>query len=431
MIRVGLLGCGTVGGGVVRLLAKNQRAIAARVGAPVVVARAAVRDLDRARVPEIDRAVLTTDASAVVEADDIDVVLELMGGVDPTLALVERALAAGKQVVTANKMLLAQHGPKLLEAARSRGVDLAFEASVGGGIPVIRALSQGLAGDEIVAVTGILNGTSNFVLTRMQRDGASYDAAVREAQELGYAEADPTLDVGGHDAAHKLVVLSMLAFGVRPPHGAIDTQGIEVLSPTDHVMAARFGFAIKPLAVAVRSAAGVSMRVGPELVPLTDPLSSVGGVLGAVAIEGAALGPCLLVGRGAGELPTAVSVVGDLIDLAAAKRAQATGRLTAALAPVREEAPLARSATSARHYLRFSVYDRPGVLARLTGALGEARVSIEQLVQQGGGQGEGAAVEVVVLTHRANDAAVRQVVARLDGEDFVARPCCALRVAER
>lgn len=431
MIRVGLLGCGTVGGGVVRLLAKNQRAIAARVGAPVQVVRAVVRDLERARVPEIDRSVLTTDASSVVEAEDVDVVLELMGGVDPTLSLVERAIAAGKQVVTANKMLLAQHGPKLMDAARARGVDLAFEASVGGGIPVIRALSQGLAGDEIVGVTGILNGTSNFVLTRMQRDGASYEAAVREAQALGYAEADPTLDVGGHDAAHKLVVLAMLAFGVRPPHGAIETQGIDVLAATDHVMAARFGFAIKPLAVAVRSPAGVALRVGPELVPLTDPLSSVGGVLGAVAIEGAALGPCLLVGRGAGELPTAVSVVGDLIDLAAAKRANATGRLTAALTPVREELPLPASATTGRHYLRFSVFDRPGVLARLTGALGEARVSIEQLVQQGGGQGEGAAVEVVVLTHRANDAAVRQVVARLDAEDFVARPCCALRVAER
>ena len=431
MIKVGLLGCGTVGGGVVQLLRANATYIEARVGAPIDIAKVLVRDPNKERVPELDRSRVTTDAKAVLDDPSIDVVVEVMGGVDPAREHLGAAISAGKQVVTANKMLLALHGGELLERARKRGVDVAFEGAVGGGIPVIRVLRDSLASDTIVSLAGIINGTSNYVLTRMRQGGLSFDAAVKEAQQKGYAEADPTLDVGGGDAAHKLVVLSMLAFGARLDGAFVSTEGIDTIEPVDNAFAERFGYVVKQLAVAKLKGDGPSapleLRVHPALIAKDAPLANINGVLNAVAIEGKALGPCLLSGRGAGDMPTAVSVVADLVDVAIAKKSGVSGNMTRAIRlGERKLAPMADVET--RYYVRFSVFDRPGVLAKITGALGERGVSIEQLVQQGRGS-EDVPVDVVMLTHEAKEAAMKAALDTIAKSDYVAGAPRMIRVA--
>jgi homoserine dehydrogenase len=426
MIKVGLLGCGTVGGGVVRLLRANAAYLEARVGAPLEIARVLVRNAEKERVPELDRARVTTDPDVVLRDASLDCIVEVMGGVDPAGGYVRRAIEAGMQVVTANKMLLALHGAELLDRARERGVDLAFEGAVGGGIPVIRVLRDALASDTIASLSGIVNGTSNYVLTRMRVDGMSFDAAVREAQRFGYAEADPTLDVGGGDAAHKLVVLAMLAFGARLDGVHVATEGIKDVDPVDHAFADRFGFVVKQLAIARDRGDSLELRVHPALVAKDAPLANISGVLNAIAVEGRALGPCLLSGRGAGDLPTAVSVVADLVDVAIAKKGGVSGLSTRAirLSP-KKLAPMAD--VECRYYFRFSVFDRPGVLARITGALGERGVSIEQMVQQGRGSGD-VPVDVVMLTHESKEASVQAALAEIGASTFVARPTRMLRV---
>jgi homoserine dehydrogenase len=431
MIRVGLLGCGTVGGGVVQLLRQNAAYIEARVGTSIEVARVLVRDPNKERVEELDRSRLTTDASAILGDGSIDVVVEVIGGVDPAREYVGAAITAKKQVVTANKMLLALHGAELLAHAHAHGVDLAFEGAVGGGIPVIRVLRDSLASDTIESIVGIINGTSNYVLTRMRQDGLSFDAAVKEAQAKGYAEADPTLDVGGGDAAHKLAVLAMLAFGARLDGVTISTEGIDEVEPVDHAFAERFGFAVKQLAVARLKgdggpAAPLELRVHPALVAKDAPLANISGVLNAVSIEGRALGPCLLSGRGAGDMPTAVSVVADVVDVAIAKKSGVSGNMTRAIRlGERRLSPMAE--VEARYYLRISVFDRPGVLSKITGALGERGVSIEQLVQQGRGT-EDTPVDVVILTHDASEAAVQGALGVIGESDYVARAPRMIRV---
>jgi homoserine dehydrogenase len=399
-IRLGLLGCGTVGGGVIQLLNENASYLAETVGAPLEVARVLVRDLAKERVPQLDRALVTTDPEAVLGDASIDLFVEVMGGVDPTRRYVERALDGKRGVVTANKMLLALHGPALLDRAVHNGVDLAFEGSVGGGIPVIRVLRDALASDWVIRLEGIVNGTCNFVLTRMRDDGLAFDAAVKEAQRLGYAEADPGLDVDGHDAAHKLVVLAMLAFGARVDAASVPTEGIRFIHPIDHRFAARFGYTIKHLAIGRDHGEAVELRVHPALVARDTPLANVNGVLNAVSLEGRALGPCMLSGRGAGDMPTAVSVVADVLDVARARLTGISGTATRGIQmQARPVKPLGE--VRSRYYLHFQVHDRPGVLARIAGALGEAGVSIEQMVQEGGAGSSGVAVDIVLLTHHA------------------------------
>jgi len=433
MIRVGLLGCGTVGGGVVQLLAANASYLEARVGAPLHLARVAVRDRDKDRVADLPREKLTTDAHAVVSDPTIDVVVEVMGGITPAQALIEHAIDSGKQVVTANKMLLAKHGVTLLERAKSRGVDLAFEGAVGGGIPVIRVLRDALASDTIASLVGIVNGTSNYILSRMRSDGLTFEAALAEAQAKGYAEADPSLDVDGGDASHKLAVLAMLAFGASVDGNAIFTEGIRSIAPIDHEFAARFGYVIKHLAIAndrgasTGSGSGpLELRVHPALVAKESPLANIHGVLNAIAVEGRALGPCVLSGRGAGDLPTAVSVVADLVDVAVAKRSGVSGQSTRAV-QLQPRAVAPMDDVEGRYYFRFTVFDRPGVLARIAGALGERGVSIEQLVQHKKGRSD-VPVEVVMLTHDAKESSVRQACRVIESSDFVAQPLRVLRV---
>lgn len=427
MIKVGLLGCGTVGGGVLQLLAANAAYIEARVGTPIEVVRVLVRDPDKDRVDALDRSRLTTDPSKIVGDKSIDVVVEVMGGVDPAREYLTRAIDAHQQIATANKMLLALHGGDLLERAKRVGVDLAFEGAVGGGIPVIRVLRDALASDTIAGLEGIVNGTSNYILTRMQKDNLSFGAALQEAQSKGYAEADPALDVDGGDAAHKLAVLAMLAFGARVDGVSIPTEGIRSIEPVDHVFADRFGYVIKHLAVAKDLHGDLLLRVHPALVAKDAPLANIHGVLNAIAIEGRALGPCLLSGRGAGDLPTAVSVVADLVDVAIAKKSGTAGQSTRAIRLASRKL-LPMDDVEGRYYFRFSVFDRPGVLAAITGALGQRGVSIEQLVQQGRGSSE-TPVEVVMLTHDAKESAVQAALTAIGSSDFVARAPHMIRVS--
>jgi len=428
-IRLGLLGCGTVGGGVVQLLRANAKYVAQSVGAPLEVVSILVRDQDKGRVPELDRSRLTTDPEVLLGDRSIDVFIEVMGGVNPTRAYVERAIDTKRSVVTANKMLLAMHGPALVDRAIAAGVDLAFEGSVGGGIPVIRVLREALASDWVVRLEGIVNGTCNYVLTRMRADGMTFGDAVREAQAKGYAEADPSLDVDGHDAAHKLVVLAMLAFGARTEAGMVPTEGIREVDAIDHRFAERFGFVVKHLAIGRDRGDGVELRVHPALVRKDTPLANVNGVLNAIALEGRALGPCLLSGRGAGDMPTAVSVVADVLDVARARLSGVSGLATRGIQLQ------ARPLTSiddvrGRYYLRFQVHDRPGVLARLAGALGEAMVSIEQMVQEGGGGSTGVPVEIVILTHEAVERDVRRAIAEITRSGVAASAPRLLRIQE-
>jgi len=428
-VRIGLLGCGTVGGGAIQLLKANAEYLAQSVGAPLEVARVLVRAPDKERVPELDRAVLTTDPEAVLGDPDIDVFVELMGGVEPARGYVERALNAKRSVVTANKMLLATHGPSLVDRAIANGVDLAFEGSVGGGIPVIRVLRDALASDWVTHLEGIVNGTCNYVLTRMRSDGLGFDEAVREAQAKGYAEANPSLDVDGHDAAHKLVVLAMLAFGARVEAARVPTEGIRGIDPIDHRFAERFGFTIKHLAIGRDRGEGVELRVHPALVRRDTPLANVGGVMNAIALEGRALGPCLLSGRGAGDMPTAVSVVADILDVARAWRSGFAGTATRAIQL--QSRPLTSvDDVRTRYYLRFQVHDRPGVLARLAGTLGEAGVSIEQMVQEGGGGSSGVPVDIVMLTHEAVERDVQRAMASIAGSGVAALPPRLIRIQQ-
>ena len=431
-IQIGLLGCGTVGGGVLRLLEDNARYLGERVGAPLVVRRVLVRDLEKERVPECDRSLLTTDAALVVDDPEIDLIVEVMGGEEPAGTLLERALTHGKGVVTANKLLLAHRGPRLLDLAVERHVDLAFEGAVGGGIPIIRTLRDSFASDWVESLVAIINGTCNYVLTRMREGGVSLETAIREAQDKGYAEADPTLDVGGHDAAHKLVVLAMLAFGARVDHAQVSTEGLLSIDETDHRFAERFGYVIKHLAVGRDLGASIELRVHPAFVTKKSMLANVSGVLNAVLLQGRALGPCLVYGRGAGDLPTAVSVVSDILDVARSIIAGVAGISTRAIS-MEPRPVMPMSEVTSRYYLRFPVADRPGVMARLAGALGDAGVSIEQIVQEGGAEprGDGEPVDVVMITHRAREGAIRAAFEALAGEPFMMSPARLLRIEER
>ncbi len=420
-----MLGCGTVGGGVLRLLEEHKAAFQERVGVPLEVRRVLVRDLDKPRVDACPRALLTTDARAILEDPAVEIIVEAMGGLDPAGKLVEEALSRGRSVVTANKALLARRGEELFKLARDRKVDLAFEAAVGGGIPIIRTLRDAFASDGVTEIVGILNGTSNFILTEMTERGDAFERALQGAQERGYAEADPTLDVGGFDAAQKLLVLAMLAFGAAVRESDIQIEGITRIEPTDIQLAARFGFAIKHLVVGRDHGTSVELRAHPALVRRSSVLSNVSGALNAIKLEGRALGPCLLSGRGAGDMPTAVSVVADILDVARSIVAGVPGLSTGG--PLPGARPLFPPGDARqRFYARFSVEDRPGVMGKLAGALGDAGVSIEQIVQLPREDG----ADVIMITHEALYGHVRAALGVIEAQGILARPAQILRIEE-
>jgi homoserine dehydrogenase len=430
-IRVGLCGCGVIGEGLVTTLLQHADVIAARAGAPVRLA--AVADKDPARLDIVrtqDPSVaLMDDAFDLVTRDDVDVVVELIGGVEVADRLVRAALQAKKHVVTANKALLAERGAALFELAEANGCDLYFEAAVAGAIPVIRVIRESLASDHIRSVRGIINGTSNYILSSMANEGAAFADALKAAQEAGFAEADPTLDITGGDAGHKLAIIAGLAFGARVLPGEIPTEGIQEVDPRDIQYARNFGYVIRPLAVAEQLQGGaLDLRVHPALVPEGDPLAHVDGALNAVAIQGEMVGPSFLSGLGAGAGPTATSVAGDIIDIARNALAGAPARAWH-LPSDGDQKVQSIDDVSSRYYLRFSVQDESGVLAALSGKLGDSGISIEQMVQDVEAGGNGTAT-IAMLTHHAREGDVRASLNAIDKTHLTTAPTHLIRIVE-
>lgn len=427
-IGVGLLGLGNVGAGVIKVLEDNAAAIEARLGTHLAIRAIAVRDLARARLVDVDPALLTTDVEQVITRDDVDIVCELIGGVTDAREALLRAIEQGKHVVTANKALLSEHGEEVFGAAEARGVDIYYEAAVCGGVPVIRTLREGLSSDRILDFYGIVNGTSNFILSVMASTGLPFEQVLADAQARGYAEADPALDVGGMDAAHKLAILIMLCFGTGVDIGEIYVEGIDTLEPVDFRFASTFGYVIKPLVIARDAAGGIEARVHPTMIPAHWMLADVPGAKNALYVHSYALGSSMYYGAGAGMMPTAMAVVSDLIEVARNIRAGATGAL-----PLRSYRSLAHRPVidmrtlRSRYYLRFSVRDRPGVLGQITTLLGEHQISIAQVVQEMATSGDGP-VRIVVLTHDAGEGDVRAALERIGALSDVVEPARLIRI---
>jgi homoserine dehydrogenase len=433
-IGVALLGLGNVGGGVVKLLEDNAAAIAARLGATLEVRAIAVRDVDKAkRLVDVERRLLTSDVEGTVRRDDIDIVCELIGGTTLAKHATLAAIAAGKHVVTANKALLAEHGAEVFGAAERAGVDVYYEAAVCGGVPIIRVLREGLASDRVEALHGIVNGTSNYILTTMTATRRAFADILRDAQALGYAEADPALDISGGDAAHKLAILVNLCFGTSVDVTAISTDGIDIVEPIDLDYAGRWGYVIKPLVIARAhgdpETGPIEARVHPALVPASWLLADVGGAKNALYVQSYALGPSLYYGAGAGMLPTAMSVVSDMIEIGRNMFARVAGapRPTRPR-PVQPRALVAIGEIRTRYYLRFGVHDKPGVLGQLMTILGAHRISVAQLAQDGRAA-DAEPVWVVVLTHEAQERDVRAALAEIDTLEVVRQPARLIRIA--
>jgi len=408
-LTVAIAGLGTVGAGVVTLLRTNADIIAARAGRPITVTAVSARDRARDRGVSVAGLRWYEDAVALAADPQVDVIVECIGGSDgKAKALVEAAIAAGKHVVTANKALLAVHGAALAEASEAKGVALAFEAAVAGGIPAIKAVREGLAANRIQRVAGILNGTCNYILTTMRNERREFAEVLAEAQKLGYAEADPSFDIDGIDAAHKLAILAALAFGRPVDFSAVHVEGIREVSALDIALAEELGYRIKLLGIAAREDGGISTRVHPCMVPANAPIARVDGVFNAVVAEGDFVGRLVMEGRGAGAGPTASAVVADLIDIARGRFTPVWGAAASALKP--EPARPMEKHTGA-YYLRLMVVDRPGVIADVTGVLRDNAISLESMLQRGRAPGE--AVPVVLTTHETSEAAVRSALARI------------------
>ena len=422
-VRLGLLGCGTVGGALVELVAERADDIAARTGVRLVVSRVAVRDVSRDRGLPLGDAVVTDDPAAVVAADDVDVVVEVVGGLEPAHALTVAALSSGKPVVSANKELLAHHGAALFELADAHGVDLLFEAAVAGGIPFVRPLRESLVGEDVTRVVGIINGTTNYILTKMTEEGWTYAEALAEAQALGYAEADPTADVGGFDAGAKAAIIATIAFGVAVSAADVHHEGITEVSADDIATARRLGYQLKLVAVAERFDDGsVAVRVHPAMVPDAHPLAAVRDSFNAVFVEGRAVGDLMFYGRGAGGGPTGSAVLGDVIDAAV----NLTKGAHASLGTFGEVTLRPQSELPAACYLAVEVADRPGVLATVAGVFGAHGVSIRSMEQVG--SDTDATARLVFITHVAREADVEATLDELRSLDVVASIDSVIRV---
>ena len=415
-LRVALAGLGTVGGGVIRLIDANRELIARRAGRPIEVVAVSARDRAKDRGVDISRFTWVDDTAALANHAEADVVVELVGGSDgPALALARATLAAGKGFVTANKAMMAHHGLELAEAAEAKGTALKFEAAVAGGVPVIKSLREGAAANEIGRVYGILNGTCNFILSKMEAEGRGFDEVLAEAQALGYAEADPSFDIDGVDAAHKLSILASLAFGTRPAFDRVEVTGIRHVIAADIAEAAALGFRVRLVGIAEAGAHGLFQRVHPHLVPLDHPLAHVVGSTNAVVAEGNYVGRLLFQGAGAGDGPTASAVVADLIDIARGEFGPPYAMPAKSLSELPAADPGERRG---RAYLRFTVPDKVGVLAEIAAAMRDAGVSIESLIQRGAA--EDGSVLVAIVTHEVPERAVAQALEKLRGSQSVA-----------
>lgn len=428
-VRVGLIGLGTVGQGVIKVLRENAEEITRRVGRPVVVTHASARDLSRERHVDLAGIQVSTDSMGIARDADVDVVVELIGGHSPAAELILAAIARGKSVVTANKALIAEDGNRIFDAARKAGVAVAFEAAVAGGIPIIKSIREGLAGNRIESVAGIINGTCNYILTQMTVKGEDFGEALAAAQKLGYAEADPTFDIEGVDAAHKLTILASIAFGIPLSFKSVAIEGITKVTAQDIQLAKQFGYRIKLLGIAKRTEAGVELRVQPTFVPEEALLSKVDGVLNSVLVKGNAVGQVGFYGRGAGSEATASSVVADIVDLARALTQDARYAVPALAFQPDAVKPLPivpESETESAYYLRLRVADEPGVLSKLTAILAAHDISVEAINQREPQDGEDA--QVALITSVIKDQRLKTALAEMQTLPFVREGVARFRV---
>ena len=428
-VRIALLGCGTVGEGVVRLLRRNAPILESRLGAPLVLAGIADRSLKPNPAIGIPRSLITRDAAALVTRDDVDLVVELFGGIEPARGLILQALRAGKDVVTANKALLADHGDEIFGAAAKAGLAVGFEASVGGGIPIMRTLREALAGDRQRAIYGIVNGTCNAILTMMTDGGAEFAGALAAAQRSGLAEADPTLDIEGHDAAHKLCLLVTLAFGASLKPAQVYTEGISRVTRADIAYARELGYTIKLLAIAKDDDGAIEARVHPTMIPTRHLLASVGDAFNAIYVNSEALGASMYYGRGAGMMPTATAVVADILEIARQRRAESR----AGAHPLGYPSALVRRArvkpmddVLCEYYLRFMARDRPGVLGTIASVLGRNQISIASVIQQE--RAVETTVPVIMRTHEARERNLRRALAAIGRLKMIQGPPAFIRI---
>lgn len=428
-IGVGLIGFGTVGTGVAKILLGSSALIRRRTGVPIDLVRVADLDTTRDRGVALPPGVLINDAKALIDDPAVDIVIELIGGYEAAKRVILEALAKGKPVVTANKALLAVHGEEIFEAAARHKVDLGFEASVGGGIPVIRALTEGLAANTILSLYGIINGTSNYILSRMTCEGQGFEDVLAEAQAAGYAEADPTFDVAGVDSAHKLAIMVNLAYGTPVNVKDIYTEGITRITPVDVAYAEEFGYTIKLLGIAKSLDGEIEARVHPTMVPSASPIAQVEGVYNAIQLVGDAVGDIVLYGRGAGSMPTGSAVVSDVVAIARNLLRDAAGLVPPASFQQDQRRPLRirpMEEILAQYYMRFMVLDRPGVLSQIAGVLGRHNISIASVIQQG--RKEGQTVPVVIMTHTARERDVQAALREIDKMVFISEPTTLIRV---
>lgn len=430
-INIGIIGLGTVGTGVLRVLKENAAVIRERLGAELVIKKAADKDIVRDRGVRLEPGVLTIDALEVINDPDISIVIELVGGTTVAKDFILKALDAGKHVVTANKALLSTHGPEIFKKAVDMGLDVYFEASVGGGIPVIKALREGLSANRIEAIYGIINGTSNYILSKMTHDGGKFEDVLRRAQEKGYAEADPAYDVEGIDAAHKLAILINLAYGTNVALADIYTEGITRISSLDIKFAKEFGYRIKLLAIAKSVDNSVEARVHPTMVPATHPLALVDGVYNAIHIRGNAVGPVMFSGLGAGMMPTASAVVSDVIDISRNIVKGISGSLSPfactpdAVRPVKIKD---MALLEIPYYLRFLALDKPGALSKISGVLGAHNISILSVIQKD--RKIGGAVPLVILTHHALEAELACAIEEIEKLDIILDKVVRIRIED-
>lgn len=435
-IKIGLIGLGTVGAGVVKVLQENNDLITCRLGARIKLSKIAVRDLSAPRRVKVDPSLLTQNVRDILEDPEIQIVIELIGGYEPAKSFILSAIKAGKHVVTANKALLAESGREIFQIAEEMGVDIGFEASVGGGIPIIRSLREGFTANHIEEIFGIINGTANYILTEMTEKKEDFQVVLRKAQEMGLAEADPTLDIEGIDAASKISILTYLAFGVEVKLDQIYTEGISGITPMDIDYAANFGYKIKLLAIAKKVQDALEVRVHPTMLPYDNPLAKVEGAFNAIYVKGDVVGPSLLYGKGAGMMPTASAVVGDVIELGRnilkgihnrvplwMDRESGTGDCKFMKYPIRQPDEF-----SSRYYLRFTVIDRPGVLSKISGVLGNYGISIASVLQKERHPVD--SVPVVILTHTAFERDVKKALSEIDSLPIVRGKTVLIRVEQ-
>ncbi|HYK64004.1 MAG TPA: homoserine dehydrogenase [Patescibacteria group bacterium] len=430
-VRLALLGCGTVGGGVVKLLLRNRDKYRRILGAPLELAGVADRSLKPDEVPGLPAKLITRDSAALVAREDIDIVVELFGGHEPAHALIMKALKAGKDVVTGNKALLAEYGGEIFREAGKRGLAVGFEASVGGGVPIIRTLREALAGDRQRAVYGIVNGTCNSILTTMSESGVEFGVALADAQAKGLAEANPATDVEGHDSAHKLCLLVTLAFGVLVKPAQVYTEGITRITQSDISYARELGYAIKLLAVGKDDDGAVEARVHPTMIPQRHLLASVGGAFNAIYIHGEALGPTMYSGLGAGQLPSATAVMADILEIARHRMAEGSARTHAFGLPIQSMKPASVKPMDdvvCEYYLRFMAQDKPGVLGAIASVLGKHGLSIASVIQKD--RGAAKSVPVIMRTHEAPERNLKRALAEIQRKKIVNSAPAFIRIEE-